>query len=209
MPSPEELARDLRIRATDGQRLIVAVAGPPGAGKSTVTEALVATLNAAEPSAPPAICVPMDGFHFDNAILDAQGLRHRKGAPETFDAAGYIHLVRRLRNEGGPIAIPLFDRAADLSRAAADVVMPHHRFVVTEGNYLLLGIEPWNELSALFDVTLWLEVDDAVLEDRLMKRWLSHGLDREQAMERASGNDLPNARYVKSHSRPAQIVLQG
>ena len=112
----------------------------------------------------------MDGFHYDDAVLDARDLRSRKGAPETFDAAGFIHLMRRLRTEP-EVAIPIFDRAMELSRAAADVVGPMDRLLVVEGNYLLLDENPWPELAPLFDLTVWIEVPEAELDRRLVARW--------------------------------------
>lgn len=194
-------------KAGETRRVLAAIAGPPGAGKSTLCEALCCSLN--ERSAPlaPAVAVPMDGFHFDNAILDARGLRARKGSPETFDGDGFVILLRRLRQSPEPVAIPLFDRAMDLSRAAARMVEPYHRFVLVEGNYLLLQDKPWSQLPDLFDLTIWLDVPDAVLKKRLIRRWRDNGLSPEAARKRALSNDMLNARLVKSRSRPADIVL--
>ena len=114
--TPAELAARITAAAAGGpRRYIVAIAGPPGAGKSTLATDL------AERIGEGARVVPMDGFHLDDAVLNARGLRHRKGAPETFDAAGFLHLLQRLRAEE-EVAIPIFDRTLELSRAAADVV---------------------------------------------------------------------------------------
>lgn len=181
-------------------RFITALAGPPGAGKSTLAAALVAALGTG------ARAVPMDGFHYDDAVLDARGLRSRKGAPETFDAAGFIHLVRRLHAED-EVAIPIFDRAMELSRAAADVVTAADRLLVVEGNFLLLDEPPWTDLAPLFDLTVWLDVPLAVLDRRLVARWAHFGRDPVEARAWIDSNDLPNIHRVIRGSRPADVVI--
>lgn len=202
------LAAEIRRRVPGQGRFIAALAGPPGAGKSTLAGRLVAELGRG------ARLVPMDGFHYDNAVLDARGLRARKGAPETFDAAGFVAMVRRLRaagdtgdNTGGEVAIPVFDRAADLSRAAADVVTDDDRILVIEGNYLLLDRAPWTALHGLFDLTVFLSVPEAELERRLIRRWLDHGLDPDAARARALSNDMPNAALILRESIPADLTV--
>ncbi|MDZ4094215.1 MAG: nucleoside/nucleotide kinase family protein [Paracoccaceae bacterium] len=199
--TPDALAQAIRAKAAGEGRFVTALAGPPGAGKSTLAETLRATLGAG------ARIVPMDGFHLDNAVLDARGLRPRKGAPETFDADGFLHLMHRLR-QGGDVAIPVFDRGMDLARAAADIVTDADRFLIVEGNYLLLDEAPWPALAPFFDLTVCIDVPEAELERRLIRRWLDHGLAPDAARARALSNDIPNARRVLARSRPAQIVLR-
>lgn len=198
--TPEALAGLIRGRARNRARFVVALAGPPGSGKSTLAAAVVAAL------VPGARVVPMDGFHFDDAVLEARGLRHRKGAPETFDAAGFVHLVRRLR-AGGEVAIPVFDRTMELSRAAADVVAPGDRFLVVEGNWLLLDEAPWTDLAPLFDLTVALDVPEPELDRRLLDRWAHHGKTPAEARAWIDGNDMPNVRRVRQGSRPADVTV--
>lgn len=191
----------------DGQRrLIIAIAGPPGAGKSTLADALARDLNAAL-KASPAEVVPMDGYHYDNAILVERGLLARKGAPETFDIDGFLALMRRLRTESGDIAIPVFDRSIDLARGSARIVRHDHRILVVEGNYLLLDRPVWRELAPVFDMRVFLRPDIAVIEKRLIQRWLDNGLDPDAAVARARGNDLPNAAVVLAESAAADLTL--
>lgn len=201
--TPTELAGLIRARASGCPgRFIVALAGPPGAGKSTLAASLAAEL------APGARVVPMDGFHYDNAVLAARGLLSRKGSPETFDAAGLIHLIRRLRAED-EVAIPIFDRDLELSRAAADVVGPDDRILLVEGNWLLLDEDPWRNLAPLFDLTVMLRVPEAEIDRRLLARWARHGKTPDQARAWIDGNDMPNARRVVAGSRPADIEIAG
>ncbi|WP_145106634.1 nucleoside/nucleotide kinase family protein [Cereibacter sediminicola] len=190
--TPEALAQEIRAAAKGRERFVVALAGPPGAGKSTLAEALVAALGAG------ARLVPMDGFHFDDRVLIARGLAHCKGAPETFDVRGFLNLMERLR-EGGEIAIPVFDRAMELARAAADVVTDEDRILVVEGNYLLLDEEPWRRLRGFFDLTLFLDVPEAELERRLLARWAA----RPEGAAWVASNDMPNVRRVIGGSAPA------
>lgn len=198
------LARDILARAAGHRRYVFAIAGAPGAGKSTLADALVAALEALAPGC--AALLPMDGFHLDNALLDARGLRARKGAPETFDVAGFAQALDRVRDAGAPVILPVFDRDLDLARAGAREVATEARVIVVEGNYLLLREEPWAGLGRCFDRTLFLSVPEVELERRLVARWRHYGLDGEAARTRAQGNDIPNARRVVAGSRAADVV---
>ena len=202
-----EIETTLRGRFSVKKRVLIALAGPPGAGKSTLADALVQRLNTSSPEAPAAV-VPMDGFHYDNLILEARGLRGRKGAPETFDASGFLALLHRLRDVTNDVAIPVFDRSMDLSRASARMIEPRHRLLVVEGNYLLLDRPVWRDLRPLFDMTIFLKPTLATIEERLIQRWLDHGYQRDEAITKARGNDLANAEVILAESGPADLTLQ-
>lgn len=201
MQTAEDIAAEIVRRAADLRRIVVALAGPPGAGKSTLSERLLAALPVDQ-----AALVPMDGFHFDNAVLDAMGLRQRKGAPGTFDYAGLQATLRRIRSGEGDVAVPVFDRQADLARAGAAIVPVGARLVLVEGNYLLLDRPPWSQLAPLFDLAIFIDVPIAELERRLLARWRELGRSEEAARRWVEGNDLPNARLVIDSSRRADIV---
>lgn len=193
-------------RAGDRQRFILALAGPPGVGKSTLSDALIEEFNHRGQSA---AVVPMDGYHFDNAVLDARGDRSRKGAPFTFDAEGFAALLQRFGSEADrDIAIPVFDRELDLSRAGGRIIEPGHRFLIAEGNYLLLDQPPWRDMADLFDMSVMLTASPEVLSQRLIQRWLDHGLSAPEATARALGNDIPNAELVLQSSQSADVVLE-
>ncbi len=201
MYTVEEIAARIVEGAHGLRRVIIALAGPPGAGKSTLSERLLAVLPVGE-----AALVPMDGFHFDNAVLDEMGLRNRKGAPETFDCDGLAAMLRRIRSGRQPVAVPVFDREADLARAGAAIIPADTRIVLVEGNYLLLDRAPWSELAPLFDLTIFIDVPMAELERRLLARWRDLGRSEEEASTWVDGNDLPNARLVIESSRAADIL---
>lgn len=200
------LASRIEDLAAQKDRSIVAIAGPPGSGKSTLAVRLCRDLNSRSTAAH-AMTVPMDGFHFDNAVLEQRGLLARKGAPETFDCPGYRHALERIRGGSDDVAIPIFDREMDVARAGAAIVHARNRIILTEGNYLLLERAPWSGLQGLFDLTIFLIVDMAILENRLVARWLDHGLDEPAARQRATSNDLPNARLVIENSCAADMTL--
>lgn len=199
--TPAELAQVIRAKAQGQGRFLAALAGPPGAGKSTLAAELVAALG------PGAKAVPMDGFHYDDAVLIARDARNRKGAPDTFDVAGFRHLLQRLRVEP-EVAIPLFDRDLEISRAGADIVIPADQILIVEGNYLLLNEAPWPDLAPLFDLTIWIDVPESELDRRLLARWAHYGKTPAEARAWIDGNDMPNIRRVVSGSRPADLVIR-
>jgi pantothenate kinase len=200
-----ELAAEL-LRRSEGQgRYIVAIAGPPGAGKSTLAEGLLVALDAVAPGR--AAVVPMDGYHLDNAVLVKRGMLARKGAPETFDVDGLARDLARIRAGDRDVPVPVFDRQLDLARAAARVISRDRSLVLVEGNYLLLDRPPWRNLAPLFDWTILIVVPAEELRRRLVERWLDHGYDAVSATARAEGNDLPNAEVVRTGSRLADLVL--
>ncbi len=196
----DRLIRRVGAVRPKAQRRLIAIAGAPASGKTTLAAELAEALGAR------AILVPMDGFHLDNRILDARGLRPRKGAPQTFDGAGFVHMIRRLASED-EVVIPVFDRARDIAIAGASVVGPETETAVVEGNYLLLDEEPWRALRPRWDLSGYLKVPEDTLRARLIQRWLDHGLNPQAAEARATSNDLPNALHIARHSSEADIVL--
>lgn len=191
--------------AETGRRL-VAIAGPPGGGKSTLCERLDHELNASRPGV--AAIVPMDGYHFDDAILREKGTLARKGAPFTFDVGGLKSVLMRLRvNEEDEIAVPVFDRTLEISRAGGRLIPSTTPLLLVEGNYLLLDQRPWSDLRPLFDLTIRLDVSMQELERRLLARWLDLGFPLAEAETKARGNDLPNAEIVQRHSQSADVIL--
>jgi pantothenate kinase len=200
-----ELAGILRRRAGDAARYMAAIAGAPASGKSTLAENLRDALIAAGETA---IVVPMDGYHYDDIVLNARGHRPRKGAPFTFDVAGFASLLARIKAREPDVAIPVFDRAMELSRNAADIVGADARFVIIEGNYLLLDAAPWKRLRPLFDFTVFLSVPVEELERRLIRRWLDHGFDMEYAKNWIATNDLLNIREVIAGSATADVMVE-
>jgi len=196
----------IRAAAEGRKRCVVAIAGAPGSGKSTLAEALVEDLNRGAGGA--AALIPMDGFHFDDLYLGPAGLLPRKGAPETFDVGGYAHMLRRVRAGDEPaVAVPVFDRSIEIARAGARLIPAEVPIILTEGNYLLLDRAPWIDLAPLFDLTIFLDVPEAELERRLIRRWREHGHDPVVAEAKAMDNDIPNARLVATASRAADITL--
>ncbi|GAA0582907.1 nucleoside/nucleotide kinase family protein [Halomonas salifodinae] len=198
-----EMTRRVLDAAEGHARFLVALAGPPGAGKSYCSERLCAAIDAELPGQ--AVVVPMDGYHFDNTVLGETQLPI-KGAPHTFDAEGLGVDLERIRRHDATVAVPIFDRPLDLARAGGRLVTPAHRFVIVEGNYLLLDQGPWRALHGLFDLRVMLEVDDATLERRLVERWLTMGQDEAGARLKARDKDMLNARLVKTLSIPPDLV---
>ncbi|SEM24990.1 nucleoside triphosphate hydrolase [Halomonas caseinilytica] len=202
-PNIHEVTSRVLEAAGESRRFIVALAGPPAAGKSFLSGWLCRELNACQAGC--AAVVPMDGYHYDNAVLEPRGLVAVKGAPETFDCVGLKHDLQRIRRTDGNVAVPVFDRPLDLARAGGRLITPEHHIVIVEGNYLLLDEGPWPALRNEFDFSLFLEVPDEVLEARLIERWLGMGQDQAGAIERARNKDMLNARLIKSRSVAADL----
>ena len=194
------IADKIRSLEYDQKRIMIAIAGPPGAGKSTLADAVVAALG------PLAVLMPMDGFHLDNRILEARGLVHRKGAPETFDMGGLAASLGRI-SAGEQVYLPLFDRSREIAIAGAGEITSETRFVVVEGNYLCLDEAPWHALAAFWDLTVFLQVPMPELERRLVARWRSYGYDDIEARNKAMSNDIPNAQRVCAHRSPVDVVI--
>ncbi|MBM3605582.1 MAG: nucleoside/nucleotide kinase family protein [Alphaproteobacteria bacterium] len=195
----EELHLRLAGMTTGPGRHLVALAGPPGAGKSHVAEALLQNL-------PAAALLPMDGFHLDDGLLTARGDLARKGAPHTFDLDGLSVMLERLAaDDGRPVLVPVFDRSLEISRAGAREIPPEARLILVEGNYLLLDKPGWRDLDRHFALTVMLDVPEPVLRDRLAARW--RDLPAPQAQARLEGNDLPNMMLVCRESRQADLIL--
>ena len=185
------------------KRCLVAIAGPPAVGKSTLAECLCDKLNQAKKQA---AIVPMDGFHMDNETLIAKGLLHRKGAPETFDVSGFKSTVESLLSDD-EVSVPLFDRTKDCTIPNAAKITGGDQYVIVEGNYLLLDQEDWRDLSQFWGYSVFVEADFDELERRLINRWLDHGLDHAAAKKRAHDNDIVNAATILNHRMPSDLTL--
>ena len=203
---------DLLLRARSlvqgGRRALLGVAGSPGAGKTTLAEALVRELNA--DGEPWVAHVPMDGFHLADVELDRLGLRDRKGAPPTFDAAGYAALLRRLRDEedGDDIVYaPGFERVLEQPIAGAVPVPPSARLVVTEGNYLLLGTGAWTRVREQLDEVWFCELAEAERIRRLVARHEEFGKGHEQAVAWVMRTDQRNAELVAATRDRADLIV--
>ena len=152
----------------------------------------------------------MDGYHFDDMVLVPRGWRPRKGAPHTFDVAGFAHMLARLRrNREAEIAVPVFDRDLEIARAGARMIPASVRHLIVEGNYLLLAAPPWSSLHALFDTTVMIEVAEAELRARLIARWQGYGLSPDEVAWKLDGNDLPNGHVVMTESIAPEFVFRG
>ena len=195
-----------RIRALlqDGRRKVLGLVGPPGSGKSTLALALHNAF--AEVSQ----VVPMDGFHLASAELQRLGRAGRKGAPDTFDSAGYAALLQRLRQQHAheTVYAPEFRRELEEPVAGAIPVFASTQLVITEGNYLLLSDGPWSQVAALLDDVWYVDVDDSLRTDRLTQRHQQFGRSRKEAIDWVADTDEPNARRIALTRPNAKLVFR-
>lgn len=195
------LIDNIQMLARGHDRFLLGLAGAPASGKST----LAATLARGLPSAQ---VLAMDGFHLDDAILHAHGSHDRKGAPQTFDVAGFVSTLIRLKTRETLYA-PVFDRDLEIARAAAIEIHPQTRVIVVEGNYLLHDKGGWQAVRGHLDACWALDVAMGDIERRLISRWADHGYSDADARTKIEGNDLPNARLVAATLARADRIIAG
>jgi pantothenate kinase len=202
----DDLAKQILQNSSGTKRYIVAIAGPPASGKTTLAQKLCDYINS-KVSGSPCVILAMDGFHLDNTALDIMGIRHIKGAPQTFDAKTFVKFIDRIRNDSDTVSIPSFDRKLDAVVLGDESIDPDHGIIIVEGNYLLLDESPWDQLTIMFDLSVMLTTEEKTLEKRLVSRWKKYGHSEEEAKVRAYSNDIPNAKYALTNSKRADITV--
>lgn len=199
--TPDLLAR-VEALLSSGPRRLLGIAGAPGAGKSTVAAQVAAAVG------PAAVVVPMDGFHLAQTELERIGRADRKGAPDTFDADGFVALLTRLRSPGRTVYAPEYRRALRNPVAGAIAVPPEVRLVVVEGNYLLLDEHGFGPVAGLLDESWFLAPDDTLRLSRLVARHEAFGKSPEAARAWSHGPDEDNARLVAATAVRADVVVR-
>jgi pantothenate kinase len=200
------IERALDLLDRPGRR-VLGIAGAPASGKSTLAALLVAELDRLRPGE--VLGVGMDAFHIGHRVLVRHGLTGVKGAPETFDALGFVHLLRRLRTESETtVYAPEFDRTIEDSLAHVTEISPSVRLVVVEGNYLLLDVPPWDGVRALLDQAWFVHLDDDERRRRMVLRHESHGHSHDDAVTRTFGSDERNAVQVNRRLVPPDLWIE-
>lgn len=209
----DDKAREIASLATkrfaDKQRhrLMIAISGAPGSGKSTIAERVVDVM--IRESGISAALFPMDGYHYDDAVLDAMNRRAFKGAIDTFDVHGLRHILERLKaSEDDVVAVPVFDRSIEIARAGGRLIPQSVEVIVCEGNYLLAKQAPWDQLKPIFDFTVFVDVEEEDLRERLRARWRGLGLNDAEINRKVEENDLPNGLFIKANAAEADLRLK-
>jgi pantothenate kinase len=199
----DHLIRSARALIVPGQRRILGITGAPGSGKSTLAETLAAALGE------DAVMVGLDGFHLSNSELHRLGRHDRKGAEDTFDAAGYVNLLHRLRAAEDPIVYTaFFDRSIEESIACAVPIASSVPLIVTEGNYLLVDEGPWSGVRSLLDEAWFLEPEEEVRIEWLVARHVAFGKPAADARAWSLGSDQRNAELVQATRDRADLIVR-
>lgn len=201
---PAPYLRRVEALLARGERCLLGLVGPPGAGKSTLALALHQAFK------PVSQIVPMDGFHLANVELQRLARAGRKGAPDTFDSAGYVALLRRLRQQraGETVYAPEYRRDIGEPVAGAIAIEADTQLLITEGNYLLHPDGHWAQVAALLDEVWYLDLDDALRRQRLVQRHQHFGRSRQAAMDWVANTDEPNARLITAQRARAQVQFR-
>lgn len=199
----DAIKRIHELLASTNHRIILGIVGEPGAGKSTFANQILDAMEADT-----AALVPMDGFHYSNKALTGLGRRERKGAPDTFDASGFIALLKRIKTDvGDSIYFPIFHREIEESIAAEGVIKSATRLIVVEGNYLLLDAGDWAGVSSLLDECWYIVIDSKARHERLVARHQLFGKDPESARKWALGSDENNAKVIATTRNRANRLV--
>lgn len=206
--SLDDLILLIQQKSAQKTRFLIGISGCPGAGKSTISHYLKSKLVHSK-------IIQMDGFHLANDILEKQDLLTRKGSPDSFDLEGFTSLLDRIKNKNlsisqcniPPIYAPLFNRELDASIGSAIEIESSDKFMLVEGNYLLLDQAGWRELPLLFDLTIFLQVDESTLISRLTQRWLGLGLNPQAALDKVNLNDALNIKLVNENLIDADVIV--
>lgn len=199
---------DLLSRLPGRQRFILGITGYPAAGKSSISERLAKGVNRRIAGETAAV-VPMDGFHYSNDKLQQMGLLELKGIPDTFDALGFVDLLKRLRHgTAEKVYCPLFDRSIEASIEDALIIRRWQRLCIVEGNYLLLDKEPWNKCREYCDEVWFLNTSIETILPRLYARHQQGGRTPESARAKVESTDLPNARLIEPTKQHATRLIE-
>ena len=192
---------------TQSGRILIAIAGIPGSGKTTLMLKLVALLNTMQPNI--AAAVSMDAYHLMNIQLDALDLRSIKGAPPTYDVISYLHLLKNLKSQlHRPVFYPVYDREIhNPIWRATQVIQPTVKIIFTEGQFLLLDQSPWDALADIVDESWYLKVDPQKIREDLIARHVRGGRTRESAIEHVSRSDAANRDLVITCMRQPDRVI--
>jgi pantothenate kinase len=202
-PDVRHAVAALRVNLAGGTRILLGIAGAPGAGKSTFSACLADAFGPEE-----ALVVPMDGFHLGNAIIAGTPLRQRKGAPDTFDVGGYVSLLQRLRSRDEEVVYaPDFRRSIDEPVAASIAVPAAVPLIITEGNYLLSEDPEWRKVRAQLDEVWFIDTAPELRRSRLVERHMLFGMDRQAAEAWAAGSDEANARLIAATRHRADRII--
>jgi len=202
----QELESILSEKCKTKKRVILAVAGPPASGKSTIAKKISGYFNSINKGF--SSVLPLDGFHYDDTYLIPAGLRDRKGAIKTFDFGGFYHTLKRIYNmDEKEVAVPVFDRKIEIARAGARIINSDTSLIVVEGNYLLIDSHPWSKLKSFFDVKVFLNIPEKIIHKRLINRWKHYNIPTKDIGKKLNQNDLPNAQFICDKSNGADYLI--
>ncbi len=198
-----------KVNINISNRFIVGIAGGPGSGKSTFAVKLKELINSKSTKSKTDLAqiFPMDGFHRKNSELESSGLISVKGTPETFDVKRYVSMLNRIK-QGENLKAPIYSREIHDVMDNALPIEPHHKIIITEGNYLFADMEGWCEIKDIIDLKIYIEVDEKVCKKRLLERHMRGGKTEAEALAKIKEVDMNNFDLIAQTMKYADEVIK-
>jgi pantothenate kinase len=188
-------------------RYLLGIAGTPGSGKSTIATALCDALTQRDGTV--WAVLGMDGFHLSNKVLIAGGKRDRKGAYDTFDVAGFVSALHRVKQETeSSVYVPVFHREIEESIGAEAEIAPTTIGLIVEGNYLLMQDGGWDTVRQHLDACWFIDVDPDVRRERLIERATQTYGSVDAGTNWVDTVDEPNAQLIDTTRDRADVVFR-
>ncbi|KAH9902107.1 P-loop containing nucleoside triphosphate hydrolase protein [Xylariomycetidae sp. FL2044] len=190
------------------KRCLVALAGGPGSGKSTIAAAISDRVSKQHVKCQ---TVSIEGFMKPQSQLSEAQMR-RRGAIETFDGEAVLRMFKTLR-ERGPgheLRAPSFDEEKRDPVPDDQLIEADTEAVIFEGIYMLADEPPWKEIEKLVDEKWYIHVRPELSRQRVADRRVGKGIceTKEEALKQYDESDGLNNDYIGKHRVHTDVIIE-